>query len=84
MISECQLTSTNSLSRDSRYGNVVVFRAELMGPRGAWTAGLTFPCWVWTLEVGRLKARLALMYHSAVWYPRHVTEYDISTHRDPV
>jgi len=47
MISECQLTSTNSLSPDSRYGNVVVFRAELMGPRGAWTTGLTFPSWVW-------------------------------------
>ena len=67
MISECQLTSTNSLSRDSRYGNGVVVAVELMGPRGAWTTGLTFPFWVWTLEVGQLKARLALMYRSAVW-----------------
>jgi len=43
----CRLTSTNRLSPESRYGNGVVVRSELMGPLGAWTTGLTFPSWVW-------------------------------------
>ena len=38
----CRLTATNSLSPESHYGNVVVVAAEMMGPRGAWTTGLTF------------------------------------------
>ena len=42
-----RVTTTNSLSPESRYGNDVVVAAELIGLFGSQTTGLTFPGWVW-------------------------------------
>jgi len=45
------VTTTDSLSPDSRYGNVVVVAAELIGPVGARTTDWTFPSWHLSIKI---------------------------------
>ena len=45
------MTTTDSLSPDSRYGNVVVVAAELIGPVGARTTEWTFPSWHLSIKI---------------------------------
>ena len=62
-----RVTTTNSLSPESRYGNDVVVAAELIGPFGSQTTGLTFPGWVWRFADWQLD--LAYMQVLVCGYP---------------
>jgi len=56
----CRVTATDSLTPESRYGNVVVVTLELIGPLGTHTDDRADACRLGLRVVGRLKARLGV------------------------